>query len=192
MGESKEDKDGGLGFWWTGMDLAWLGLSWAEWPLRVFTWEACWRLEVEAHNFIPPYSWSAMDEPPQALSPLPTASLAVWFSSPFSYCKTLMASPPMFLPLLLFWVCLCFCFCFWRECEGACFSGFFVCLFPKIISGFMGLLENGLVTMFMGLFMVWFGFLDLFLVFLGFMHWQKHLGDCGKDGYNTLLFLWPT
>ena len=40
----------------------------------------------------------------------------------------------------------------------------------KKISEFMGLLENSLVTMFMGLFMVWFGFLDLFLVFLGFMH----------------------
>ena len=44
-----------------------------------------------------------------------------------------------------------------------------MCLSPKKISGFMGLLENGLVTMFMGLFMVWFGFLDLFLIFLDFM-----------------------
>ena len=31
------------------------------------------------------------------------------------------------------------------------FFGFFVCLFPKKISGFMGLLKIGLVTVFMGL-----------------------------------------
>ena len=31
------------------------------------------------------------------------------------------------------------------------FYGFFVCLFPKKISGFMGLLKIGLVTVFMGL-----------------------------------------
>ena len=72
--------------------------------------------------------------------------------------------PPLALVLSLW-----FFFFFWRECGVACFSMFFVCLFPKIISGFMGLLENGLVTMFMGLFMVWFGFLDLFLIFLDFV-----------------------
>ena len=131
-------------------------------------------------NFIPPYSQYAMDEPPQALSPLPTASLAVWFSSPFSYCKALMASPPMFLPLLLFWVYGLFFFFFWRECGVACFSRFFVCMFTKIISGFMGLLENGLVTMFMGLFMVWFGFLDLFLIFLDFM----------ETGFGCWIWIW--
>ena len=55
-----------------------------------------------------------------------------------------------------------------------------MCLFPKIISGFMGLLENGLVTTFMGLFMVWFGFLDLFLIFLDFM----------ETGFGCWIWIW--
>ena len=83
------------------------------------------------------YSQSAMDEPPQALSPLPTASPVVRFSSPFSYCKTLF---------LLSWV---FLLLFFREdVEFFLFYGFIVCLFPKKISGFMGLLEIWLVTVF--------------------------------------------
>ena len=44
----------------------------------------------------------------------------------------------------------------------------------------MGLLENGLVTMFMGLFMVWFGFLDLFLIFLDFM----------ETGFGCCIWIW--
>ena len=44
----------------------------------------------------------------------------------------------------------------------------------------MGLLENGLDTMFMGLFMVWFGFLDLFLVFLDFM----------ETGFGCWVWIW--
>ena len=40
-----------------------------------------------------------------------------------------------------------------------------MCLLPKKISRFMGLLEIGLVIVFMGLFMVWFVFLDYFLFF---------------------------
>ena len=55
-----------------------------------------------------------------------------------------------------------------------------MCLFPKIIYGFMGLLENGLVTMFLSLFMVWFGFLDLFLIFLDFM----------ETGFGCCIWIW--
>ena len=40
-----------------------------------------------------------------------------------------------------------------RGCGVFLFYGFFVCLFPKKISGFMGLLEIGLVPVFMGLFL---------------------------------------
>ena len=55
-----------------------LGLGLAEWPLRVFTWEPHWWRWRNA------YSQSAMDKPPQALSQLPTTSLLVQFSSPFT------------------------------------------------------------------------------------------------------------
>ena len=41
----------------------------------------------------------------------------------------------------------------WKECEVVWFYGFFVCLFSKKIFGFMGLLEIGLVIVFMGLFL---------------------------------------
>ena len=58
-----------------------LGLGSAEFPLRVFTWEARWWRQQHT------YSRSAMDEPPQALSPPPTASHVVRFSSPFSIAK---------------------------------------------------------------------------------------------------------
>ena len=49
--------------------------------------------------------------------------------------------PPLTLVLSLFVF-----FFFGKECGVACFSGFFVCLFPKKIYGFMGLLEIGLVS----------------------------------------------
>ena len=125
-----------------------LDLGLAEWHLRVFTCEARW------WKWLHTYSWSAMDEPPQALSPTPTASLVLQFSSPFSYCKALF---------LLFWVCFCFCF---LERMWSCLIlwVFLVCLFPKKIFGFMGLLEIGLVTVFMGLFL---GFIFCFSGFDG-------------------------
>ena len=60
-------------------------------------------------------------------------------------------------------------FGFLRECGVICFYGFFVCLFPKKNSGFMGLLEIELVTLLwvylFSLLMVWFGFFYLFFVF---------------------------
>ena len=66
------------------------------------------------------YSQSAMDEPPQALSPLPTASPVVRFSSPFSYCKTLF---------LLSWV---FLLLFFREdVEFFDFMGLLCVCFPR-------------------------------------------------------------
>nr|POE86092.1 hypothetical protein CFP56_02459 [Quercus suber] len=48
-----------------------LGLCLVEWPLRVFMWEAHW------WKWLHTYSRSTMDDPPQALSPMPTASLVL-------------------------------------------------------------------------------------------------------------------
>ena len=73
--------------------------------------------------------------------------------------------PPLALVLSLF----VFLFLFLERMWRCLFFWVFCVFVSKKISEFMGLLENGLVTMFMGLFMVWFGFLDLFLVFLDFM-----------------------
>ena len=77
----------------------------------------------------------------------------------------------IWVSLFLFWVCLCFC------CFGGvvCFYGFFVCLFLKKNSGFMGLLKIELVTRFMGLFLrfiyglVWL--LGFILVFVDLMEY---------------------
>ena len=98
-----------------------------------------------------------MDEPPQALSPLPTASHVVRFSSPFNFV-------PLVLGLFLFcflermWSCLIL----WVFCVFVSQENFWV----------YGLLEIGLVTVFMslfsGLFMVWF---------LGFIFWFSGDGD---------------
>ena len=103
-----------------------------------------------------------MDEPPQDLSPPPMASHVVRFSSPFSIAK-LCSSCSGFVFVFVFlermWSYLILC-------------GFFVCLFPKKISGFMGLLEIGLVTVFMGLF---HGFIFCFSGFDGDWVWLLDL-----------------
>ena len=79
----------------------------------------------------------------------------------------------IWVSLLSFWVCLCFCF-FGDNEELFVFMGFFVCLFLKKNSGFMGLLKIELVTRFMGLFLrfiyglVWLlGFISCFCGFDG-------------------------
>ena len=59
-----------------------------------------------------------------------------------------------------------------RGCGVFLFYGFFVCLFPKKISGFMGLPEIGLVTVFMGLFL---GFIFCFSGFDGDCVWLLDL-----------------
>ena len=71
------------------------------------------------------------------------------------------------------------------------FYGFFVCLFPKKISGFMGLLEIGLVTVFMGLF---HGFIFCFSGFDGDWVWLLDLDldlDLGfaRDWFGCFLDL---
>ena len=140
-----------------GLDVV-LGLGLAEWPLKVFMCEARW------WKWLHTYSRSAMDKPPQALSLMPTTSLVLRFSSPFSYCKALFH---------LFWVCFCFYFLerMW-SCLILWVFFFCVCLFPKKNSGFMGLLEIGLVIVFMGLFL---GFIFCFSGFDGDWVWLLDL-----------------
>ena len=57
---------------------------------------------------------------------------------------------------------------FWRERGVLFLRVFFVRLFLKKKSGFMGLLESELVTGFMGLFLQ---FIYGFVWFLGFIYW---------------------
>ena len=67
---------------------------------------------------------------------------------------------------------------FQEDLEFFLFYGFFVCLFPKKISGFMGLLEIGLVAVFMGLFL---GFIFCFSRFDEDLVWLLDL-DLGFAG----------
>ena len=105
----------GLGGLWERWVRGWVVFGWAECPFKVFS---------------PPYSQFAMDEPPWALSPPPTASPVVQFSSPF-----LLQENHSFTGCLYFcfscsrFVCV-FVFFFWKKCGVVCFSGFFVYLFP--------------------------------------------------------------
>ena len=65
-------------------------------------------------------------------------------------------------------------FGFWRERGVVCFYVFFVCLFPKKNSGFIGLLEIELVTV---LWVYLFGLLMIglvsFIYFLFFWIWWR-------------------
>ena len=62
----------------------------------------------------------------------------------------------IWVSLLLFWVCLCFRF-FGESVELFVFMGFFVCLFLKKNSGFMGFLEIELVNGLIFSISLWFG-----------------------------------
>ena len=81
-------------------------------------------------------------------------------------------------------------FVFSRGFGVFLFYGFFVCLFPKKISGFMGLLEIGLVAVFMGLFL---GFIFCFTGFDGDLVWLLDL-DLGfaRDWFGRFLDLGRT
>ena len=74
----------------------------------------------------------------------------------------------IWVSLLSFQVCLRFWF-FGENVELFVFMGFFVCMFPRKILGLLVCWRLswllGLWVCFFGLFMVWFGFSDLFLVF---------------------------
>ena len=113
-----------------------LGLGSAELSLRVFVWEARW------WRWQHTYSQSAMDEPPQALSPPPITSHVVRFSSPFSITK-LCSSCSGFVFCFCFLEGMCSCLILWIFCVFVSQENFWV----------YGLLESGLVTMFMGLFL---------------------------------------
>ena len=106
-----------------------------------------------------------------------------WTSHPKPYLLCLQLHLCSDFPLLSHIAKLCsscsgfvFVFIFWRECGVVWFYGFFfffcVCLFPKKNSGFMDLLEIGLVIVlwvcFLGLFFV---FLDLMEIGLGYWIW---------------------
>ena len=82
-----------------------------------------------------------------------------WTSHPKPYLLCLWLRLWSDFPLLSHIAKLCsscsgfFCFCFFKRMWSFFILwGFFVCLFPKKISGSIGLLEIGLVTVFMGLF----------------------------------------
>ena len=76
------------------------------------------------------------------------------YLSLFETCVTKFVQ--IWVSLLLFQVCLCF-FFFGENVEWFVFMGFFVCLFLKKNSGFMGLLEIELVTGFISSIYLWFG-----------------------------------
>ena len=91
-----------------------------------------------------------------------------------------------------------FVFVFWRECGVVWFYGFFVCLFPKKIYGFMGCWRLGwllcLWVCFSGLFMVWFlRFIFCFSGFDGDWIWLLDL-DLGfaRDWFGYFLDLGRT
>ena len=76
---------------------------------------------------------------------------------------------------------------FFREdLESFYFMGFWCIFFPKKISGFMGLLEIGLVAVFMGLFL---GFIFFFYGFDEDLVWLLDL-DLGFTGDWFGCFKW--
>ena len=123
-----------------------------------------------------------------------------WTSHPKPYLPCLQLHLCSDFPLLSHIAKLCstcsgfvFVFIFWRECGVVWFYGFFfffLCLFSKKNSGFMGLLEIALVIVFMGLFL---GFIFCFSGFDGDWAWLLDL-DLGfaRDWFSCFLDLGRT